>query len=50
MIEIIAISEAHIESFRRALDIGARERRYLPFSRRLRWTHAQLRPRHAIEE
>lgn len=31
MIEIIAISEAHIESFHRALDTVARERRYLAF-------------------
>ncbi len=31
MIEIIAISEAHVESFHRALDIVARERRYLAF-------------------
>lgn len=31
MIEIIAISEAHIESFHRALDAVARERRYLTF-------------------
>jgi ribosomal protein S18 acetylase RimI-like enzyme len=29
MIEIVAISEAHIESFHRALDAVARERRYL---------------------
>lgn len=31
MIEIIAISEAHIESFHRAVDAVARERRYLAF-------------------
>ncbi|MHC2622962.1 ribosomal protein S18 acetylase RimI-like enzyme [Bradyrhizobium huanghuaihaiense] len=31
MIEIIAISEAQIESFHRALDTVARERRYLAF-------------------
>ncbi|MET4388709.1 ribosomal protein S18 acetylase RimI-like enzyme [Bradyrhizobium sp. F1.4.3] len=31
MIEIIAISETHIESFHRALDTVARERRYLAF-------------------
>ncbi|MCK1391800.1 GNAT family N-acetyltransferase [Bradyrhizobium sp. 1] len=31
MIEIIAISEGHIESFHRALDTVARERRYLAF-------------------
>ncbi len=31
MIEIIAISEAHIESFHRALDAVAREKRYLAF-------------------
>jgi RimJ/RimL family protein N-acetyltransferase len=31
MIEIIAISEAHVESFHRALDTVARERRYLAF-------------------
>jgi len=31
MIEIIAISEAHIESFHRALDTVAQERRYLAF-------------------
>ena len=31
MIEIIAISEARIESFHRALDTVARERRYLAF-------------------
>lgn len=31
MIEIIAISEAHIESFHRALDTVSRERRYLTF-------------------
>ncbi|WP_426411080.1 N-acetyltransferase family protein [Bradyrhizobium ganzhouense] len=31
MIEIIAISETHIESFHRALDTVSRERRYLAF-------------------
>lgn len=31
MIEIIAISEAHIESFHRTLDAVAREKRYLAF-------------------
>jgi ribosomal protein S18 acetylase RimI-like enzyme len=31
MIEIVAISEAHIESFHRTLDTVARERRYLAF-------------------
>jgi hypothetical protein len=37
-IRIVPIAAEHIEAFHRALDLVARERKYLAFSRHRRWS------------